>query len=668
MNGHGDPAHFKRRPMFATTSRFLLSAAVVFVVGASSALAQAPRPAESDTKTPYELQVVLHLADNPSLTDVFSDSLQRELKDSLQADFGDLVHVHVVREHPYLKDVLEKGLANALKAVQGRDGIKTHFVLIDFNGVDYEIQTCQYDGITGQPNPVIVVDRDRTVIVRKEKTRDREFVAKAAALLVERDFGLIASFPSWPQGKTKPQDVRLEFKGGALAALDRWVKKGDVFAVVQVPNGNGPSATIPNAIVQVQDSPKDGTCTGQLYWRYEVLGGGGNVSYRCVKLGTVSGPLRLRVVKASGPNNTLGPADAALELRRNGFSGENQTVLKADTRAGYFDSANPKLDLGAKGIFDKVAFVSVVEGAKAKASAEVPVPLLTDQPYLIKLTDKQDTNPIADLDKIAWMRNVNDTFGALEYVIQDIQKLAGKEGTRAEIIKKGQEGLDRARDDHPRLLARRDELFKTPTAADARDLKEMNGRLNSIKKRIDELNNFLLTQQEIEKQEKDPERLEWKAKIEQGKLLEKDLEYGRAIALYEKVPEKFAPKDLKGHIAELHKLWDTDDEKYREARAFIYEVFPHLKDAVALQARLGDAFRAFEECKRVKDVIASQKLLAGIGLVLPRLAKEGEELNPRLRQDDEVQAKRLQAVGAELEKLLNDVKSYLERQKATTNP
>jgi len=650
--------------MFRTTSSVVFSTAFFLAAFASNAAAQPPRPAESDAKTPYELQVVLHMADNPSLTDVFYDRVERELRDSLQADFGDLVNVEVVRKHPLLKDIPEKGLASALKTWQERNGVKTHFVLIDFNGVDYEIQTCQYDGVTGQPNPVVVIEKDRNIIVRKERKRDREFVAKAAALMVERDFGLIASFPSWPQGKTKPQEVRLEFKASALAPLDLWVKKGDVFGVVQVPNGNGASQMIPDAVVLIQEPPKDGACTGQLFWRYG-LPEPGNVSYRCVKLGTASGPLRVRVVKATGPNNVLGPVDVGLQVRRNGFTGEDQSVLKVDTHAGLFDAASPKLDLGAKGVFDQVAFVSVVEGVKATVRAEVPVPLLTDQPYLIKLTNQPDADTVADLSKDAWKRKVNESFGAVEYVIREIQELATKEatGTRSEIIKKAQGGLERAQDDYPRLIAKRDELFKTPTPADTRDLKEMNKLLGEIKKRMDELNLFVVKQQELERDEKDPKRLEWIAKIEQGKLLEKELELGKAIALYEKVPPDFAPPGLKERIAQLHKLWDTNDEKYRLARNFIYDVFPTLEDSAALQPRLGEAFKAFEECKRVKDVIAAQKLLAGIGLLLPRLAKEGEQLNPRLNPEDDLPAQRLQKVGAEMEKLLNDVKSYLEQQK-----
>src|SRR5258708_2794529 len=147
--------------MFRTVFSVIFSAAFFLDASSSDAAAQAPRSAESDAKTPYELQVVLHLADNPSLTDVFYDRLERELTDSLQADFGDLAHVQVVRKHPLLKDVLGKGLANALTSLQERDGVKTHFVLIDFNGVDYEIQTCQYDGVTGQPHPAAVIETDR---------------------------------------------------------------------------------------------------------------------------------------------------------------------------------------------------------------------------------------------------------------------------------------------------------------------------------------------------------------------------------------------------------------------------------------------------------------------------------------------------------------------------
>jgi hypothetical protein len=87
--------------------------------------------------------------------------------------------------------------------------------------------------------------------------------------------------------------------------------------------------------------------------------------------------------------------------------------------------------------------------------------------------------------------------------------------------------------------------------------KAMNERLKRISVRIDELSKFIGTQQEIEKQEDDPAELELKAKVEQGKLLGNELEYG--------------------------------------------------KDSTAVQARLREMVRAFDDCQRVKDVIAAQK-------------------------------------------------------------
>ena len=78
-------------------------------------------------------------------------------------------------------------------------------------------------------------------MVRRDRTRDRDFVAKAAALLIKQDFGLLGTFDSWPAedepGEDKPVAVNL--KGAGLGVpLDRWIKKGDVFAVVQMPLGD----------------------------------------------------------------------------------------------------------------------------------------------------------------------------------------------------------------------------------------------------------------------------------------------------------------------------------------------------------------------------------------------------------------------------------------------
>jgi len=632
----------------------ILTSALVLSGFVASIRAQNARPPESEAKQPYKLVVVLHLADNPALTDTFYDRVARELGDSLQADFGDLVEVQVVRKHPWLNDVLAKGLASASKAWTVRDGVKTHFVLIDFNGVDYEIQTGQYDGITGQPNPVLVVEKERTPVVRKESTRDREFVAKTTAQLIERDFGLIASFSAWPRG-SQPQTVQLEFKGASLASLDHWVKKGDVFAVVKMPNGNGASEPVTNAIVQVQDAPKDGVASGQLFWRFQPPVG--PVNFRCVKLGAVSGPLRLRLIKSNTmKKDTVEPVDANLEIRRLGFTGELQTVLKAATRRGLFDASG--VDPKERGIFDKVAFVSVV----GNVHAFVAVPLLTDQPYLINLTDQNEADQFAAIDKEAWRTKVRESFGRLEYVISDIQKLVAKDGTVAEIIKKGENGLDVAQADYDQLIVDRELYYKKRTTAEERDLKAIDTYLKQIRTRIEELKNFVALQKEIEAKEHDPETLKWRAKIEQGKLFEKELDYGKAITLYQSVPKQFETPELTKRIAELKLLWDTNDQPFREARSFIYDVFPNLKGSSNIQTRLSDAERALKECKRLDNKVAkvaAQKLLMGTEVLLPQLEEEAKPLNARVNVEDEPAVKRLQEVLTGIKNLHDQSQDFL---------
>src|SRR5262245_34351891 len=221
---------------------------------------------DAETKKPYKLTVVLHVAHNRLLTDAFQERVERELREGLQAALGDLGDVKVVREHPKLAEVLDKGL-RSLDAWNERSGAKTHFVLIDFSGSDYEIEARQYDGLTGTATP----------LVRRDRTQDREFVGRAAALMVERDVGIVGTFPAWPKG-TKPQKVQLELKGGGLGApMNRWVHKGDVFAVVQIPTGSGTGRVVPDAIVQVEAPPGEGeaTCTGNLFWRRNPPGGAG---------------------------------------------------------------------------------------------------------------------------------------------------------------------------------------------------------------------------------------------------------------------------------------------------------------------------------------------------------------------------------------------------------
>src|SRR5262249_27804127 len=146
--------------------------------------------------------------------------------DGLQAALGDLALVEVVRQHPKLAEIAEKGLS-VLESWKDISDVKTHFVLVDFIDGQYDLQARQFDGLTGQASPVI----------RRDRTPDRQFVARTAALLVGRDFGLVGTAVA---DKTGSDTVKVTIKGAGLGVpLDRWIRPGEVFALVQIAQAGG---------------------------------------------------------------------------------------------------------------------------------------------------------------------------------------------------------------------------------------------------------------------------------------------------------------------------------------------------------------------------------------------------------------------------------------------
>src|SRR5579871_1527547 len=87
---------------------------------------QAKAALDPETDKPYDLQVVLHIADHRALTPVFRDQLERQLGDGLQAAYGELARVSVVHEHPRLKQIEQEGL-RSLDSWTDVSPVKTHF-------------------------------------------------------------------------------------------------------------------------------------------------------------------------------------------------------------------------------------------------------------------------------------------------------------------------------------------------------------------------------------------------------------------------------------------------------------------------------------------------------------------------------------------------------------
>ncbi len=602
--------------------------------------------AQGELNKPYELHIVVHVARNRLLTDVFREGIERELRDGFRAALGDMGRVEVTHEHPRLAEVLTRGL-QSLDGWTDRSDRKTHFVLIDFSGVHYEIQAKQYDGTVGRASPV----------VRRDRTRDRDFVAKAAALLIKQDFGILGTVVTVPPGLQKNgQTVQVELRGGGLGNLARWVQKGEVFALV--PPGGGTSRILRWSLLQVVKAPAedahDGICECRFFFRYVLPNIAG---YRCIKLGTVQTALRLRWMQETprGLKPLTNPLYVA--ICRHGFDDATK-LTKSTGNNGLVETVR---DPESKGVFTNVAFVSVTSGMRGN-KPQVPIALVDDQPLVIEVNATQDENSLFNSKRASWQRSVADSYALQSNLFTLLGNLSSKGEQREEVIKQAEAGVKRSQQDRQDLQAEKQELLKEAKRngitmnTDAEDR-----HLQALKEGEQTLQEFITKQRAIEQEENDPLLKKWRSEVERAKILEKDLEIGKAIGIYKQIlKDGFDNKEVKDHLAELEKEWKPKNEQHAEARQFIYGVWPTV-DSAGLEENLPKARDAFDKCKAARDIITIRKLLRGTEVHADRLAKELEQLHPELQYDKVKEAESLKKISEGIVNLGRDINNYLAK-------
>jgi hypothetical protein len=613
---------------------------------------------DPELKSPYQLRIVLHFADHPDIKAAFQDRVAKELEDAVQGALGDLGDVKVVREHPKLREVLQSGLQAALDGWKERSSIKTHFVLVRYNGFEYEIQARQHDGVTGQASLFT------GQVVRTERTRDRDFVARTAALLVARDFGLIGTI----DGPVDSQEqVRVVLKGGGLGApLSPWVKVGEVFGVVGIPNDGKGETVFPWLLLRVKTPPadgaRDGVCVCHVFYRHpDQLLKPSMAGFRCVKLGTARGPVRLRLTQRNPQRPGLSTETLTVYVRRNGFERQPGDELRLETQSeGTIDTAR----YGEEGAFEHLAFVSIYGGAAATARVpRLPVPILTDQPLEVSVPVAADDDGLFRFERDKWTRGVNDSYLVQVNLFKRLNEMMKNPEQRKETLAEAQAGLERCREDRARLTADRKNLESAmrqlPPSARP-NLTAWDDRLQKIRKSEEELVAYIDDIKRIQKEETDPVRVKALDDTNRARLLEKSYDYGEALKLYESASKvKGLDTGLREHIAELHKLWDPKDKKHEEARDFIYQKWPKL-DTPGLKAQMDKAKEAFAECKRAGDRVGPQKMMEAMLVHRQRIEKELKDLNPRLNVEDEPKTKVIEEVTTELAKLEADIEADLK--------
>ncbi len=578
---------------------------------------------DAEKDSPYQLQIVVRVADHPPFTAAFKEQVKRELRDSLQASFADLARVEVVAQ-------------------------KTHFVLIDFKNGQYEIQTGQHDGLTGLASPV----------ARLARTPDRQFVARTAALMIDRDFGLVGTLEANARGP----GVKVMLKAGSLGIpMEKWLKKEDVFAISQIKKvgGSQRSFRVPWALLKVMEEPKDGECRCQLFNRFKdpLEKGPGVLGYRCIKLGTITAPLHFRLVNAK---DMMALAGQALAVSAVDFSAKpkEERSTQADGSIHTRDS------------FQNIAFVRVLD-AGGETRAQIPVEILDDRtvicPY--SMTPQAEAQGQFEVTRRRLFNRLYESHLVVAELIQELNRLI-EDHKGKEALDTSQRGLKAMDSD---IASYAEELASLKKAARELpkgvqttrvDLSEGEQRLAELKTRRQELQGFSESLNKALQEASSPEKQQLKAKIQQAQLLENDGEFEKAIQLYESLAQKEGELSaVASHLKKLKERWQTKDENHRRARNFIYGAWPNYRTSAEMKAHMEEARNAFQVCRAASDKLSPVKLLKANIAHTAQLNKESEGLEPEKNEDDRAKFQTIADVADDLKKLTEGINAFLNDSK-----
>ena len=592
-------------------------------------------------KQPYRLQIVLEIADNRFLTPLFQDQVQRELAAQLKLNFGNLIEVQVVRQHPLLAAIHERGLDQALAGWEDLGGIKTHFVRIDLVAGRYELQARQYDGVSGLASPV----------VRQGSTTDRSLVAATAVRLIEHDFGLTGTVLK--VGK----EVDVALQGGQLGVpLGRWLHAGDVLLISKiVQEGDKRRAQpVPWALLEVLDTGKDGICRCRYWHRFQedrLQDEPGVLGYRCLQIATTQESLRLRLVEDEKGT----PLDAIhvqvqhpRKLKKIDASTDRDGLVVTRDKLAHF------------------ALVKVFFGEQVRA--QFPVPLVDDGPVICRLKLGGDTEGQTawELRKDQWVRRLYESLQlASERVAQLNVLLTGQSLEAA--LDYARVGLKNMDEDLTNLTFERTELVRLASAKKLPQgrpaLKEGEQRLGELQHGKKELEEFIARLESVVKEAGGDKALSLHKMLESARLFEAHADFDQAIALYEKVLQASPQQGkVRAHLKQLVDSWQPKDPQHVQARAFLFGTWPNL-DATDLKAHLSKAQAAFAICKNSSDRLTPLKVLQANIAHAAKLKKRLETLRRQDSDDSRALAKLIADTADGLRQFHAEVQEFLGKSK-----
>jgi hypothetical protein len=614
-------------------SPLLARRAIVVLLGLLTYALPARAALDAEANRPYQLQVVLHVADNRALTPFFQQELERALGNHLRQTFGALAEVRVVRAHRLLPTIAARGLEQALADWDQPGEAQTHFVLLDLRGGEYRLQCSGYDGMTGQAGAT----------VRRAATGDPALVPILAARLVEQGFAPVGTVTAATRTGTEI-DVQLTLKGGGLGVpMGRWVKAGEVFAVSRVVKDQRASR-VAWALLQVQEMTAGGVCRCR-YWRRfvgdDLRNVPGVLGYRALKLATTREPVRLRVLD----EETQQPLDGTpVHVFR---PGTKEKVEVTTNRDGLAATREP---------FAHLAIVYL-----PREGVRLPVELIAGRTAVCRVKIKGGSEALVAMEirRDAWLRRVFDDVAVagdrIKVLLKAVnQSLPAAEAAAREGLKDLDEELGHLTQEHAELI----QLAREHKLASARfDLSEGEQRLDELRKRREKLSEFIDRVAKLAKEKE--ENVALNQQLVQARLLEAQADYAQAIALYEKVVAA-RPKEekLREHLDELKQGWELHGEKHAAARKFIYDTWPRL-DAVGLKQNLKTAREALTTLKGVGDRLTAEKMRQANAVHVATLKKELDRLKQSNNPDSPGRAKDLAKTAADLGQMHAEISAFV---------
>jgi hypothetical protein len=532
-----------------------------------------------------------------------------------------------------MEDIVAKGWQELDKRAHPIDDKKTHYVRVLYHeGGQYEVQSRQEDGYTGMVTPL-----------RKNRTTDRRWVARQAALMITQDFGMVGVVT-----ETVKDVVRIKFKGAGLGQPDSIrVQAFDVLALTRLKSTRGITSTpVESALLYVTSVQGSESATTQLFSRFPVELNKkverSQIGYRVVKLGTCWAPLQVRVVDRETKQPIAG---VGISICPGGDEKQAKPIGATD----------PQGRVRSQEIYRNVAFVRLTQ--PGRNAINIPLPLLDDRFIDCFLAGNELVARRADFEYHlrAWARRVTEAHSYLNGEWASIRDLLRKDKEQ-EAVRKAKDLSTKLQEDMVALRGDLDTLIGThaPPAGEGAvtEAKRQQTYIDELAARVEKI-------LELIKDIEDPSPAS--RKIREARDFEEMGEAAKAIEAYDEALKSDPSRTkIKDYVAGLKKVWNIKAPDLDKARTFIFDTWPEM-DPTELDTKEKDLDDAIKALEKHSDNLSALKLFKANVNHREKLNNARSSLNPDTNENDQESAQRIDKILGMLVKYNTRVLEVMER-------